>query len=113
MYKFWYDFIKPRYEDRAKLCYMDTDSLVIHIETDDFSKGIADDDEKWLDTSNYNEDGKRLLPIGKNKKIPDLFKDELNGNIMKEFFSNRAETYTYSIDDDTEHKKAKEEQRNV
>ena len=83
MYKFWYDYIKPKYEDTAKLCYMDTDSFVIYIETKDFYKDIADDVEKWFDTSNFNENDKRPLPIGKNKKISGLFKDELNGNIMK------------------------------
>ena len=83
MYKFWYDYIKPKYEDRAKLCYMDTDSFVIYIETEDFYKDIADDVEKWFDTSNHNENDKRPLPIGKNKKIPGLFKNELKGNIIK------------------------------
>ena len=66
MYKFWYDYIKPKYEDRAKLCYMDTDSFVIYIETEDFYKDIADDVERWFDTS--DDDKKRPLPIGKNKK---------------------------------------------
>ena len=47
---------------------MDTDSFVIYIETEDFYKDIADDVEKCLDTSNYNENDKRPLPIGKNKK---------------------------------------------
>ena len=68
MYKFWYDHIKPKYEDRAKLCYMDTNIFVIYIETKDFYKDIADDIEKWVDTSNYNENDKRPFPIGKNKK---------------------------------------------
>ena len=83
MYKFWYGYIKLRYENRAYLCYMDTDSFVIFIETEEFCKDITDDVEKWFDISNYNENGKRPLPICKSKKIPDLFKDELNGNIMK------------------------------
>ena len=34
-YEFWYDYIKPKYQDRSKLCYMDTDSFVIHIITED------------------------------------------------------------------------------
>ena len=67
MYKFWYDFIKPKYGDRAKLCYMDTDSFIICIETEDFYKNIADDSERWFDTSNYDENDKNPLPIGKNK----------------------------------------------
>ena len=68
MSKFWYDYIKPRYEDRAKLCYTDTDSLIIRIITKDFFEDIADDVTKWFDTSNYDENDKRLLLIGKNKK---------------------------------------------
>ena len=41
MYEFWYDYIKPKYQDKAKLCYMDTDSFIIHIETEDFYEDIA------------------------------------------------------------------------
>ena len=52
MYEFWYDYIKPKYQDRAKLCYMDTDSFSIHIKTEDFYKDIANDIEKWFFTSN-------------------------------------------------------------
>ena len=59
MYEFWYNFIKPKYQDKAKLCYMDTDSFVIQIKIEDFHKDIASDVEKWLDTSNYNEYDKR------------------------------------------------------
>ena len=58
MYEFWYDYIKPKYQDRAKLCYMDTDSFVIHIKIEDFYEDIADDVEKWFDTSNYDEHDK-------------------------------------------------------
>ena len=69
MYEFWYDYTKPRYGDRAKLCYMDTDSFVIHIFTEDFFEDIANDAERWFDTSNYDENNKRPLPIGMNKKV--------------------------------------------
>ena len=60
MYEFWYDYIKPKYEDKARLCYMDTDSFVINIKTEDFYKDIASDVEKWFDTSNYDKNDKRL-----------------------------------------------------
>ena len=46
MYKVWYDYIKPKYEDRAKLCYTDTDSFIIHIITEDFFEEIAGDFKK-------------------------------------------------------------------
>ena len=47
--------IKPKYQDKAKLCYADTDSFIIHIETEDFYKDIANYVEKWFDTSNFDE----------------------------------------------------------
>ena len=52
MYKFWYDYFKPKYGDRAKLCYTDTDSFIINIITEDFFQDIFNDVEKWFDTSN-------------------------------------------------------------
>ena len=48
-------------------------------------EGISNDVEKWFDTSNHNKKDKILLPIGKNKKVPGLFKDELGGKIITEF----------------------------
>ena len=68
MYEFWYDYIKPKYQDKAKLCDMDTDSFTIHIKTKDFYEDIANDVENWFGTSNCDEDDKRPLPIGENKK---------------------------------------------
>ena len=110
MYEFWYDYIKPKY--CQKLCYMDTDSFIICIKTEHFYEDIANNVEKWLDTSNYNENDKMPLPIGKNKKVIDLFKDELGGKIMIELLGLIAKTYAYLMDDDSEIKKLKE-QRSV
>ena len=107
LYKFWYDYSKPKYGDRAKLCYTDTDSFVIYIKTEDFYKDIADDVERWFDASNYDENDERPLPIGKSKKVIGLFKDELGRKIMKEFCVLRAKTYAYLMYDDCEKKKAK------
>ena len=67
MYEFWYDYVKPKYSDNAKLCYMDTDSFIMHLKTEDFYKDIADDVEKRFDTSNYEVD--RPLSTGKNKNV--------------------------------------------
>ena len=75
MYEFWYDYIKPKYQDKAKLCYTDSDSFIIHIKTEDFYKDIVNDVEKWFDRSNYDENDKRPVPIGKNKNVIGLFKD--------------------------------------
>ena len=66
MYQFWYDYIKPKYQQNAKLSYMDTDSFIIHIKTEDFYEYIAYDFEKRFDTLNYEVN--RPLTIGKNKK---------------------------------------------
>ena len=93
MYKFWYEYTKPKYGDRAKLCYTGTDSIIAYIMSEDFYRDIADDVERWFDTSNYDVNGKRPLPINKKKKLYGFFKDELGGKIMKEFFALRAKTY--------------------
>ena len=66
MYEFWYDYMKPKYDDNVKLCYMDTDSFIMNIKTEDFYKDIANDVEKRFDTSTYEVN--RPLPTGKNKK---------------------------------------------
>ena len=86
---------------------MDTDSFIIHIITEDFFEDISIDVEVWHDTSNYDENDKIPLPIGKNKKVIGLFKDELGGRIVKEFCALRAKTYSYLMDDDSEVKKPK------
>ena len=79
IYEFWDDYIKPKYGDKAKLCYTDTDSFIIYTITEDFYEDIANDVKRWFDTSNYDENktGKKLLPIDINKKVIGLFKDEL------------------------------------
>ena len=107
MYEFWYYYIKSKYKDWAKLCYIDNDSFIINIKIEDFYEDFADDFEKWFETSNYEEDDKRPLPIGKNKKVIGLFKDQLGGKIIKEFVGLSAKTYSYLMDDNIKHKKAK------
>ena len=64
---------------------MDTDSFAIPIKTEAFQKDIANDVEKWFDTSNYDQNDKRPLSIGKSKRAIGLFKDELGGRSVKEF----------------------------
>ena len=56
MYEFWYDYIKPRYQNNVKLCYMDPDNFIIHIKTEEFCKDIADDVKSRYDTKNYEVD---------------------------------------------------------
>ena len=85
MYKFWYDYIKPKYGHRTNLWYAVTDSFIIHIITEYCFADISHDVERWFDTSNNDENDKRPLSIGENKKVIGLFKDESGGKIMKEF----------------------------
>ena len=93
--------------ETTKLCYMGTDSFIIYIETEDFYKDIANDVERWFDTSNYDENDERPIPIGKNKKVIGLFTDELGGKIIIEFCAVRAKAYAYLMDDNSGKKKAK------
>ena len=83
MYKFWYDYIKPKYGDKAKLCYTDTDRFIIHIFIEDFFEDSSEDVERWFHRSNYDENDKKSLPIDKNEKLLGFFKDDLGGKIMK------------------------------
>ena len=77
MYEFWYDYMKSKYDDNVKLCYTDTDSFIMNIKRKYFYRDIANDVEKRFDTSNFEVD--RPLPIGKNKKVIGLMKNELGG----------------------------------
>ena len=105
MYKLWYDYMKPKYDDNVKLCYMDTDSFIMNIKTEDFYKDITNNVEKRFDTSNYEVD--RPLPTRKNKKVIGLMKDELGGRVITEFVTLRPKTYSYLTDNCKEDKKAK------
>ena len=76
MYEFHYDYMKPKYDGKnLKLCYMDTDSLVHEIKTEDFYADIVVDVPARFDTSGYIPD--RPLPIGLKRKVIGLMKDEL------------------------------------
>ena len=102
MFEFWYDYLKPMYGDKIRLCYTDTDSFIMHIKTDDFYKDISADVDKWFDTSHFNKNDNRPLEIGKNKKVLGKFKDELGGKIMTMLCALRAKTYSFLIDDFTD-----------
>ena len=100
MYEFWYYYMKPKYNDNARLCYMNTDSFIMNIKTNDFCKDISDDVDNRFDTSNYEV--KRPLLMGENKQVIGLMKYELGGEIITEFVTLRPKT-----DDTKEDKKAK------
>ena len=111
MYEFWYDYVRPKYGGNVKLCYMDTESFVMHIKTEDFYKDIADNIPKRFDTSNYEVN--RPLSTGKNKKVIRLMKDELGGKIVTEFVALRPKIHSYLIDMVRGDKKAKGTKKRV
>ena len=112
MYEFHYDHMKPKFDNfhgakskDLQLCYMDTDSLVYHIKTEDFYADTMDDVEERFDTSSYCSN--RPLPIGKNKKVIGLMKGELGSAIMTEFVALRPKLYYFRQLDRSEDKKCK------
>ena len=92
MYEFWYNYIKPKYQNDVKLCYVDTDNFIIQIKTEDSYKDIVDDVKNIYETSNYEVD--KPLRKGMNKKFRGLMKDELGGKIIKKFAVLRPKTYS-------------------
>ena len=96
MYEFWYDYMKPKYNDNVRLCYIGTDSVIMNIKSSDFDKDISDDVDNRFDTSNYEV-----------KKVIGLMKDELGGEIITEFIALRPKTYSYLTDNDKIDKKAR------
>ena len=105
MYEIHYDYMKWKYNYKnLTLCYIDMDSLIYSIKTHDFYKDIADEVKDRFNMSGYNSD--RPLPIGLNKKVIGLMKDELGGKIMTEFVTLRPKMYAYKTDE-SESKKCK------
>ena len=67
MYEFWYDYVKPKYGEKAIFCYMDIDNFTVYIKTGVIYKDIAKDVQTRFDTSNYELN--RPLPRGRNQKV--------------------------------------------
>ena len=106
MYEFHYDYMVPKYGlEKLKLCYMDTDSLVYDIKTEDFYEDIVDNIPARFDTSGCCPN--RPLPVGLNKKVIGLMKDELGGKIMTDSVALRPKLYSYKKLDGLEDKKFK------
>uniref|UniRef100_U9ULN4 DNA-directed DNA polymerase n=1 Tax=Rhizophagus irregularis (strain DAOM 181602 / DAOM 197198 / MUCL 43194) TaxID=747089 RepID=U9ULN4_RHIID len=85
MYQFWYDYVKATYGEKATLCYMDTDSFIYGVETEDILKSLPED--QWLR-------GRTL----KNAGVISKFKDECPDYIISEFFGIRAKLYHYVLE---------------
>jgi len=107
-----FTYIKPKYGDKVKLLYTDTDSLVYEIETDDFYRDISDDVEARFDTSDFDNDHPSGIPTGKNKKLIGMMKDEATGKIIAEFAALRAKLYSYRMVGE-DYKKCKGVKKNV
>ena len=104
MYEFWCHYVKPKYVDRSKLYYTDTESFLAYIKTDDIYKDISENIETRFDTSNYEFEGK-------NEKVNGLMKDELVRKVMTKFVGLSAKTYSYVIDDGSEDRKSKKHKK--
>ena len=102
MYDFHYNYIKPKYGNRAELCFTDTDSLLYEIKTDDFYKDIYPDLEAKFDTSAYGNHP--IIDKKINKKVIGLMKDETSGKEVTEFVGLRAKLYAYKTDECVEKK---------
>ena len=121
MYHFYYNYLIPKYKQNVKLMYMDTDSFVLEIETDDFYEDIKDDLKEWFDTSGYDKN--MMLPdeyakiASVNKKRIGMMKDELGKGYMKEFVALSPKVYAIEevrLDNSLiEHKKVEGTKKNV
>ncbi len=107
MYEFHYDYVKPKWGDKSKLLFTDTDSLCYEIQTNDVYEDIKNDADRWYDTSNYDKDHPSGLYSGKNKKVIGFFKDECGGKYITKFVGLKAKSYSYETSDGKVEKKCK------
>ena len=113
MYEFHYNYIKQIYGNKAKPLFTDTDSLMYEIQTEDFYKDISKDVEKRFDTSDYPPNHPSGIPSGLNKKVLGMFKDEVKGKVIDEFFGLRAKLYSVKMFEGKETKKCKRVKKSV
>ena len=113
MYEFHYKYIKPKYGDKAKLLFTDTDSLMYEIKTEDFYKDISGDVKDRFDTSDYPPNHPSGIPTGCNKKVLGMFKDEVAGRYIEEFVGLRAKLYSNKMFEGKESKKCKGVKKSV
>ena len=107
MFDFHYKYIKPKYGNKAKLLFTDTDSFLYEIQTEDFYKDISRDVKDRFDTSNYPKNHPSIIVTGINKKVLGMFKDEAAGKNIKEFVGLRAKLYSFKTEEGKENKKCK------
>ena len=101
MFEFHYEYAKKKWKG-LKVLYTDTDSLIYKIPTEDVFEDTAGDVEKWFDTSSYPKDHPSCIPVGKNKNVLGVFKDECGGKIISEFVALREKCYSVKMDGGSE-----------
>ena len=107
MFDFHYNYIKPKYGSKAELLFTDTDSLMYHIQTNDFYKDITPDVEDKFDTSAYPPNHPSGIPVGINQKVIGMFKDEAAGSSITHFVGLRPKLYDYKTEGKDEVTKCK------
>ena len=107
-YEFHYDYIKNKYVN-SRLLFNDTDSFVYEIKTEDFCEDFNKDKEMF-DFSNYSAESKH---DDSNRLVVGKMKDETGGAAIKEFVGLKPKMYSFFVDDSSEHKKAKDVNKNV
>ena len=113
MFDFHYNYIRKKYGNKSELLFTDTDSLMYHIQTDDFYSDIVLDIKDKFDTSDYPSDHKSGILTGGNKKVIGMFKDEVAGKQITHFVGLRPKLYSFKIEDCKEMKKCKGIKKNV
>ena len=103
-YEFRYDNVKTKYKEKTKLCYMESDSFIVYVETDDIQKRRYK--RSWSKIWNFKLWIRETI-TGKNKKVIGLMKDELSGEIMNKFVALRAKVYSHLADNNDKDKKGK------
>ena len=96
MYEFWYDYMKPKYGNNVKLCYMDADSFIMNIKIEDFYKDIDDDGKE-----DKKAKGTKKCVIKRMIKFNDYENCLLNGEVVlksqQRFKSKGHDVYTENI----------------
>ena len=106
MYQTYYKYLKPKFGDRVKLLYTDTDSFILEIQSEDLYEEIEDDIKDHYDTRKYPKNSP-LFYEGNAFKLGCL-KDECNGKVIREFCGTCAKSYSYTIEgEETENKRCK------
>ena len=107
MFDFHYNYIKPKYGNKAELLFTDTDSLMYEIQTDDFYKDISSDILTKFDTSDYPKEHPSGILTGVNKKVIGMFKDEVSGKQITHFIGLRPKLYSFKVEEGEITKKCK------